>query len=149
MVCPLALRGAVSRSFLTGMAENIPRATPGRLLLLFSLLFLAVAAATWRDAPRRESLDSVDFPTAMGDEELCPPEALTIAGGFAARLFGEEKDAIWSPTGPEAIEWPEDRLYKVGRDLGDRFYIYQPARGPKADSHFVKMGDRSFRELKR
>lgn len=47
--------------------RNSPRGTPGRVLLLFSLLAVAVAAATWLSASRKNTTFQISWPTAVGD----------------------------------------------------------------------------------
>lgn len=47
--------------------RNSPRGTPGRVLLLFSLLAVAVTAASWLSASRKNTTFRVSWPTAIGD----------------------------------------------------------------------------------
>ena len=48
------------------MAQNTPRGTPARVLILFALLTGAVVVAAFRDS-LTENADRISYPTAVGD----------------------------------------------------------------------------------
>jgi hypothetical protein len=50
--------------------RNSPRGTPGRVLLLFSLLAVAVTAASWLSTSQKHTTFRVSWPTAVGDSSF-------------------------------------------------------------------------------
>ena len=70
--------------FLYTMAQNIPRGTPGRVLVILALLMGVVVVSAWRDALQREAATWIRHPTALGDPGLLvrgqPPVQLTTGG---------------------------------------------------------------------
>ncbi|HEX2746523.1 MAG TPA: hypothetical protein VHM91_00880 [Verrucomicrobiales bacterium] len=65
------------------MAQNIPRGTPARVLIVFALLGGAVAVSTIQDA-RKNELFRVTYPTAVGDDSYYKsggePVQITVNG---------------------------------------------------------------------
>jgi hypothetical protein len=89
------------------MAQNTARGTPARVLVLFALLAGAVTVAAWRDSLRREELEHISYPTAVGDTEYYKPGTesvpLTVQGSiFMLReLPGETRQSR------------DDKMYRV------------------------------------
>jgi hypothetical protein len=60
------------------MAQNLPRGTPARVLVLLSLLTGLVTVSVWRDALQRPGHTWVRYPTALGDTGLLKPGQLPV-----------------------------------------------------------------------
>ena len=88
------------------MAQNLPRGTPGRVLVLLTLLTGLVAVSAWRDALRRETDAWVSHPTAVGDGDLLRPEPLP------ARLMRRGKALSLQAAGPPSAR-RDDRMFRV------------------------------------
>ncbi len=74
------------------MAQNLPRGTPARVLVLLSLLTGLVTVSVWRDALQRPGNTWVRYPTALGDPGLLKPGQLPVKldtpGGTVALSAG-------------------------------------------------------------
>ena len=55
------------------MAQNTARGTPARVLVVFALLAGGVTVAAWRDSLRRNELEHITYPTAVGDTDYYKP----------------------------------------------------------------------------
>jgi hypothetical protein len=112
------------------MAENQAKSTPARVLLLFALLLAAVAVAVSREHAARSAVESVDYPTALGDEAFAPSSLLAVGQVFSAKLDGTDTAASLAVTSAKPLAKAEERLWKVGlaemvsSQMG-HFYIYQ------------------------
>jgi hypothetical protein len=60
------------------MAQNIPRGTPARVLVLLTLLVGGAAVSAWRDALRQAQDTWVVHPSALGDASLLQPDQLPV-----------------------------------------------------------------------
>lgn len=104
------------------MAQNTPRGTPARVLLLFGLLTGAVVVSSLRDA-RRDDLFRVSYPTAVGDTGYHRPggEPLSVGiDGTVFQLLEEPADRLSRRDDrmfrvPLAV--PEPRLYTTAESL--------------------------------
>ncbi len=88
------------------MAQNTPRGTPARVLILFSLLTGAVMVSALQDA-RREDLFRVTYPTAVGDGDFYrqgeEPPSVEVRGAVVYLLeHGEGK-----------LQRRDDRMFRV------------------------------------
>jgi hypothetical protein len=128
------------------MAENQSKDTPARVLLLFTLLFAGVTAAAWREAGHRDSIESVDFPTALADAQYCPISLLTKGAAFQGMLDGHEKIVTFTVAASSARKQQEERLWKVGKTADGAFYIYQQ-QGGESKSLWVKSAPNQFYEV--
>ena len=94
------------------MAQNLPRGTPARVLVLLALLIGLVAVSAWRDALRRGAATWVHHPTALGDTGLIlpgqPPVRLTMGG-----------KAITLTTGAAIFNRRDDRMFRVVTGFGE------------------------------
>ena len=88
------------------MAQNIPRGTPARVLIVFALLGGAVAVSTIQDA-RKSDLFRITYPTAVGDDSYYKsggePVQITVNG----TVF-----SLHEVTG-EKILRRDDRVFRV------------------------------------
>jgi hypothetical protein len=88
------------------MAQNIPRGTPARVLLIFALLMGAVVVSSIQDARRPDSF-RITWPTAVGDEAYHKPggEPLQISVNGAAYSLHEDAG--------ERLQRRDDRMFRV------------------------------------
>lgn len=93
------------------MAQNLPRGTPARVLVLLTLLIGLVVVSAWRDALRRDRDTWVRFPTALGDTGLLKPSQLPVTlttGGKTVSLT----------IGGQALHRRDDRMFRVAAGEG-------------------------------
>lgn len=99
------------------MAQNTARGTPARVLVLFALLTGAVTVTAWRDSLRREELEHIAYPTAVGDTAYYKPGAesvpLTVQGSVFAlhELPGETRQSRDDKMFRVPLAVPVPRLY--------------------------------------
>jgi hypothetical protein len=108
------------------MAQNLPRGTPARLLVLLTLLTGLVAVSAWRDALQRDRAVWVNYPTALGDTAFFRPDRLPLdieVGGQVVRL---------TATGEKPMRFRDDRMFRVGPGLSEGlpFQIYTSTENP-------------------
>lgn len=94
------------------MAQNIPRGTPGRVLVILALLMGLVVVSAWRDALHREAATWIRHPTALGDPGLFvrgqPPVQLTTGG-----------KTITLTAGTTPFHRRDDRMFRVTTGFGE------------------------------
>jgi hypothetical protein len=129
------------------MAENLAKSTPARVLFLFTFLMAGMAAALWRDHSVG-SADTVDYPTALGDEQLCPVALLQPGTTFSSSLDKEPRPVSWTVSSKAATSKREDRLWKVGLAEEHAFYIYQSDQADDS-AYWVKSGPGAFYRVAR
>ena len=108
------------------MADNQAKATPARVLMLFTFLMAAVAASAWRQHSAVVSPNTIDFPTALGDTQFCPVAVLTGGQPFAARIDGTEALVNFQIGAKIGQEMEEDQMRKAGLAESGEFFLYQP-----------------------
>ena len=112
------------------MAQNLPRGTPGRVLVLLAMLMGLVVVSAWRDALRRETLrreaaqrgeghPGIRHPTALGDPGLLQAGQLPVylqAGGKNFTLRA----------GAAIFHRGDDRMFRVltGEQAGFPFTLF-------------------------
>lgn len=101
------------------MAQNLPRGTPARVLVLLTLLIGLVVVSAWRDALRRDRDTWVRFPTALGDTGLLKQGHLPVTlttGGKTVSLT----------TGGQTLHRRDDRMFRVtaGEGAGLPFTLF-------------------------
>jgi hypothetical protein len=106
------------------MAENQAKSTPARVLFLFAFLMAGMAAALWRESNGGVK-DSIDYPTALGDEQFCPIALLQTGQNFTAVMDKETQLVSWTITSKAAVAKREERLWKMGVASEAGFYVYQ------------------------
>jgi len=112
------------------MAQNLPRGTPGRVLVLLAMLTGLVVVSAWRDALRRETLrreaaqrgeghPGIRHPTALGDPGLLGPGQLPVY------LQAAGKNYTLSAGGP-IYHRGDDRMFRVltGEQAGFPFTLF-------------------------
>jgi hypothetical protein len=88
------------------MAQNTPRGTPARVLILFALLTGAVAVSTIQDA-RREGDFRITYPTAVGDDSYYRPATEPLQIAVHGTVFNLREDPA------ERIQRRDDRMFRV------------------------------------
>ena len=125
------------------MADNQAKATPARVLMIFTFLMAAVAASAWRQRSVVGSPNTVNFPTALGDAQFCPVAVLTGGQPFAARIDGVETPVNFQITAKAGQEMEEDQMRKTGLAESGEFFLYQPDEAA-AESLWVKSAAGQF-----
>ena len=125
------------------MADNQAKATPARVLMIFTFLMAAVAASAWRQHSAVGSPNTVSFPTALGDSQFCPVAVLTGGQPFAARIDGVETPVNFQVTAKAGQEMVEDQMRKTGLAESGEFFLYQPDEA-SAESLWVKSAAGQF-----
>jgi len=125
------------------MAENTPRATSGRVLLLFAFLFAGLAAAVWHDRQNRERLESVTYPTALGDTQDVPAAVLGGAD-FQAWTEADPTEAAYHLAADPAVKLSPDRFLKIGAAADGAFWIYRPDENSGREGLYIRAADGRF-----
>ena len=119
------------------MAQNTPRGTPARVLILFALLTGAVVVAAFRDS-LTENADRISYPTAVGDFTYhtagTEPPPIPVEGGVltlredVTDRLQRRDDRMWRV--PLAVSVPRPvqttplaarfRTAKAGNSCGER-----------------------------
>jgi hypothetical protein len=88
------------------MAQNTPRGTPARVLILFALLAGAVVVSSIQDA-RREGGFRIAYPTAVGDDGYYKPGGDPLQIAVNGAIFSLHEDPS------ERIQRRDDRMFRV------------------------------------
>jgi len=139
---------------------NVMRDTPGRLLLVWALLFTFLVLLSWRIHVHRADYDWLEYPTALGDTAYYRPElGAELPGGGDDRLegnlrfrLGEETLVLYrrlvKPTRRKDV-----RMRKVAKEESGAFYVYTDAV-PKLDAEgrvkwrfYLKAGEDAYIEF--
>ena len=94
------------------MAQNIPRGTPARVLVLLALLLGLVVVSAWRDALRRDAATWLRHPTALGDT------GLFLRGQAPVRLNTGGKTILLT-AGAATMHRRDDRMFRVTTGFGE------------------------------
>ncbi len=125
------------------MAENQPKSTPARVLFLFTFLMAGMAAALWRDHQTAATVESIDYPTALGDEQFCPVALLQPGQQFPATVDKSDQPATLTISSQSALSKREERLWKAGIATTGGFYLYQSDQ-PEDTGWYVKSAPGQF-----
>lgn len=119
------------------MAENIPRGTPARILILLALLLAGTAAGLWHDASRRDTLESVHWPTAAG------LPAGTVPGDGLVSFA--EKTWTLGPEEPRA----DEAMFHVRGTAPEEGSVFSPVEGklPADAPLFFRVAPGTYRRL--
>ena len=88
------------------MAQNIPRGTPARVLVLLTLLVGGAVVSAWRDALRQAQNTWVFHPTALGDAALLQPDQLPVYLNTGGKIVN-----LTSSGG--TLQRRDDRMFRV------------------------------------
>jgi len=88
------------------MAQNTPRGTPARVLIIFALLTGAVVVSALRDSRRAES-GRIRYPTAVGDTTYYTPGSGPVQISVQGSHF-----ALHEVSG-ERLQRRDDRMFRV------------------------------------
>ncbi|MEM9481377.1 MAG: hypothetical protein AAGA58_17135 [Verrucomicrobiota bacterium] len=112
-------------------APNVAKGTPGKFLLVFTILMAGVGWTALSDRLQRKDLETTEFPTAIADESYLPaPESTSVA---VATISGEDL----FPTSLETRGIRDGFMVKAVdatgeyiRDDTDRFHLYRETPDP-------------------
>ncbi len=93
------------------MAQNLPRGTPGRVLVLLALLMGVVVVSAWRDALRREENTWVRHPSALGDTGLMAPGQPPVLLETGGKIFTLTPGSV-------PLHRRDDRMFRVMASAG-------------------------------
>lgn len=109
------------------MAQNLPRGTPGRVLILLALLTSVVMVSAWRDALQRSRTVRLRYPTAVGDAAFYTPGSgplrISSPGGVVE---------LRESAGPR-LRRADDRMFRVDLNTGYPFPLYTDREKLAAD----------------
>ncbi len=128
------------------MAQNLPRGTPARVLVLLALLVGLTAVSAWRDALRRSSGTWIRHPTALGDT------GLFIPGQPPSRLISGGKTILLS-AGTATLHRRDDRMFRVSTGFGGDlpFSVFSTRESLDADAEpklYARISPHQFRRLR-
>ena len=111
------------------MAQNTPRGTPARVLVILALLIGLVVVSAWRDALRREATSGVRFPTALGDAGIfraTPAPMELTQGGTTIRLAA----------GLRTVTLRDDQMFRVDSPMaaGLKFSLFTRTENPASQA---------------
>ena len=128
------------------MAQNLPRGTPARVLVLMALLIGLVAVSAWRDALGRDAATWIRHPTALGDIGFItrgqPPVRLTTGG----------KTVILT-SGAALFQRRDDRMFRVTTGFGENlpFSVFSTREALDAEAEprlYVRLSPHGFLRLR-
>ena len=128
------------------MAQNIPRGTPARVLVLLTMLVGMVMVSVWRDALQRNKGTWVRYPTALGDTGLLLP------GHLPVRLDAGGKIVSLTAGGP-SFHRRDDRMFRVvtGAGAGLAFTLFSSKETLSADAEpklYARTGPHQYVRLR-
>lgn len=108
------------------MAQNLPRGTPARVLVLLTLLTGLVVVSAWRDALQRDRAVWLNYPTALGDDAYCRPDQ------FPVQVEAEGQVVRLAPADGKVLRLRDDRMFRLGPGPGDSlpFQLYTTVENP-------------------
>lgn len=130
------------------MADNQVKATSARVLMLFTFLLAGVTAAAWRQRSAQPGLETVGYPTALGDVQYCPVNLLDRERHFSAQLDHAAEVAEFSISSEESFFRRDDRMFKAGMATSREFFLYQRDDLP-TESLWVKSADGQYHRIQR
>ena len=107
------------------MAQNTPRGTPARVLILFALLTGAVVVAAFRDFLTPDA-DRITWPTAVGDTVYHKPGTEPPPMAAGGSLFTLREDPA------DRLQRRDDRMWRVPLPLPQP-RLYSPVNSFPAD----------------
>lgn len=142
------------RFIIGGMSGNLPRDTPGRMLLLCAVLMLPVVVFAWRAHLGRGEFDWTEYPSALGDRR-CYTDATPLGENdfLAPNLKFEGHGKGLFRRAFHAVVRDDARMRKVALDSTGRFFVYTEARAPDGKNPaptprvYLKAGDNRYIEF--
>jgi hypothetical protein len=139
------------------MNGNQLRDTPGRMLLLCSVLMLPLVVFAWRVHLGRGQFDWVEYPSALGDSRYYSDSAMIGENDFFGanlKFAGHEKGLFRRTFKPRTRK--DEEMRKVAMESTGRYFVYTEARqpgatkgksGPTAARHYLKSGENRYIEF--
>jgi hypothetical protein len=129
------------------MRNNEPRDTPGRLLLFGAVLLGTVVIFSWRVHLGRTQFDWVEYPTALGDNNVYA-EMISENDFFepAVKFPSQEKGLFRRMF--SSIQRDDEKMIKVALEPLGKHYVYVAANSKGKDRrYFLKTGENAFIEF--
>ncbi|RYD38670.1 MAG: hypothetical protein EOP86_00135 [Verrucomicrobiaceae bacterium] len=128
------------------MAQNLPRGTPARVLVLLTLLTGLVVVSAWRDALQRDRAVWLNYPTALGDNAYCRLDQ------FPVRVKAEGQVVRLAPADGKVLRLRDDRMFRLRPGPGDSlpFQLYTAVENPASTSDaplYARTGPGQFIQL--
>ncbi len=130
------------------MSANLPRSTPGRLLVLWAGLMTGVLIFSWRVHVNRADYDWSEFPTALEDRDYYKPFSANDAYTPALKFKGCPEGLYRRAMKP--AKRTDARMVKVARDATDQIFVYADTGKPSrffvkaAHDQYLEFGARKF-----
>jgi hypothetical protein len=134
------------------MAANEIRDTPGRLLLGWALLMIALVVLGWRIHVHRADYDWTEYPTALGDVQYYSTFGKDDRYEPNLRFAGQDQGLFRCAVDP--VERDDAEMVKIARDASGKHFVYQPASASAAaplpvylksgENRYVEFGARKF-----
>lgn len=117
------------------MAQNLPRGTPARLLVILTLLVGLVMVSAWRDALQRDGAIWVTFPTALGAVDNVRPDQLPW------KLEHSLPPVVVSRVGQGECEFRDEAMFRVlSERLEIPFGIFRAGETGSKEEYFARVG---------
>lgn len=115
------------------MSGNLHRFTASRILFVFAVALFLVSLLALQIRLKREQLEWIDYPTALGDSDFYDPEEPIGEDDFFEPnlCFSERPDGIYRRNRKPQRRLDEDMLI-LERDATDAYFVYTP-RDRKAE----------------
>jgi hypothetical protein len=125
---------------------NQIRDTPGRMLMLWAVLFTTVVIFAWRVHHGRDDYDWVDYPSGLGDTQYYE----TMIGEndfFTPNLkWDENPKGLYRRTFKPRLR-ADSKMRKVALDTMERHYIYTDAKPSTKPRRYLKSGENAYIEF--
>lgn len=130
------------------MSANLPRSTPGRLLVLWAGLMTGVLIFSWRVHVNRADYDWCEFPTALEDRDYYQP--FSVNDAYTPMLkFPGHADGLYRRM-MKPVKRSDARMVKVARDDTGKMFVYADTKEPArffvkaAEERYLEFGARKF-----
>ena len=125
------------------MSANLPRSTPGRLLVLWAGLMTWVLIFSWRVHVNRVDYDWCEYPTGLGDGDYYQPN--TPADYHSPVLkFPGHPEGLYRRSGKPLVR-SDAAMTRLVRDFSGKLFVYSDNK--KKASFYVKAADDRYLEF--
>lgn len=139
------------------MSGNLHRLTASRILLVFAVALFVVSLLALQIRLKRDQLEWVEYPTALGDTDFYDPAGAIGANDFYEPnlRFAERPDGIFRRN-HKPQERRDEHMFSAGQDATGSYTIYtprdreanrlRPVEG-KNRRYFLKVGEDRYVEF--